>query len=210
MFDEAVHALFEMSDFDSSSPNLKFVLVGQSMVGKTSIANVIQNGEFVPDQRSTIGACFQIKQLELKKGKINVHVWDTAGQERFKALTPMYYRDAQIVLLVYAIDNRDSFSEVETWYQGLVADCFPMPLVVIVANKADLVGVVPEEEGRQLAERLNGLFYQVSAKCDPQKVNDMFVEVTEKYVTDENNVFVEDTGHVVVSAKKSHKKRCCA
>ena len=40
---------------------------------------------------------------------------DTAGQERFKSLPKKYYRDADAVLLLFDVNNRESFDEVNNW-----------------------------------------------------------------------------------------------
>ena len=44
-----------------------------------------------------------------------LQIWDTAGQERYKALTPMYYRDAHAAICVYDITNAESFKGVQDW-----------------------------------------------------------------------------------------------
>lgn len=171
-----------MSSFDTSAPNIKLVILGQTMVGKTSLVNVIHGGKFIPEQTATVGACFQIKNVVVDGQSINIHLWDTAGQERFRALTPMYYRDAQIALLVYSVANRDSFTEIREWHRGLVQDCPIMPKVVLVANKSDLAdkeGTVPESEGRKLAEEIDATFFQVSARCDEDGVRKMFDKISE-------------------------------
>ena len=40
---------------------------------------------------------------------IKLQLWDTAGEERFRALTPMYYKDAQAILLCFALNAQESF-----------------------------------------------------------------------------------------------------
>ena len=107
--------------------SIKIVLLGETGVGKTSIVNVVHGGEFIPEQTSTIGACFQIHKIKIGDQLVNLHLWDTAGRERFRALTPMYYRDAQCALLVYAINNSESFETIRQWYGGLKNDCQDMP-----------------------------------------------------------------------------------
>lgn len=44
---------------------------------------------------------------------------DTAGQERYHSLAPMYYRGAQAAIVVYDIQNQDSFVRAQTWVKEL-------------------------------------------------------------------------------------------
>ncbi len=48
-----------------------------------------------------------------------MQIWDTAGQERFRTLTQSYYKGAYGIILVYAIDDLDSFKEIEIWIQNV-------------------------------------------------------------------------------------------
>jgi small GTP-binding protein len=148
-------------------PSVKLVLLGQSSVGKTSIMTVANDGDFIPDQSATVGACFHVKMMKVGDTPIKFHIWDTAGQEQFRALTPMYYRDAQFALLVYAINDHNTFDDVTVVYADLLEDCSPLPHIVLVGNKIDLVGSrqVTLEEGRALAKRLSAQFFEVSAKA---------------------------------------------
>ena len=200
-----------MSHDQESMPNVKLVLLGESTVGKTSIVNVAHRGEFIPDQTSTIGACFQIKKMKVGDATVKLHLWDTAGQERFRSLAPMYYRDAQYALLIYAIDNRDSFSSIETWYSGLVEDCSVLPHIVLIGNKTDLVDsrTVTTEEGRDLANKLKAKFYEVSAKTDHDGIVNMFQDIAnEAYKEMENDQNANNAPAQPIVAKQE-KKKCC-
>ena len=48
-----------------------------------------------------------------------MQLWDTAGQEKYKALTPMYYRDAVGAIIVYDITSTPSFEAVKSWIKNL-------------------------------------------------------------------------------------------
>lgn len=161
------------------TPSMKLVLLGQSTVGKTSIITVADGGSLIPDQSATVGACFHIKKMNVGNTTIKFHIWDTAGQDRFKALAPMYYRDAQIALLVYAIDTRESFEDIDEWYNSLQEDCSPLPHIGVVGNKIDLVDrrEVTLDEGRALSKRLNAMFFEISAKADAASVRRMLEEI---------------------------------
>jgi small GTP-binding protein len=165
-----------------SSPNVKLVFLGESTVGKTSIISVAHGGTLNAESSATVGACFHIKKLVVEDTEVKLHIWDTAGQERFRALAPMYYRDAHFALLIYAIDNRDSFTEVSTWYKALTDECDEMPQIVIVGNKIDLVHnrAVAMEEGRSLASELDAMFFEVSAKADSGQIKIMLEEIALK------------------------------
>lgn len=173
-------------DPTANSPNIKLVLLGESTVGKTSIVNVVHGGEYIPEQTATIGACFHIKVMKVGNVVIKLHIWDTAGQERFRSLAPMYYRDAQFALLTYAIDNKDSFQTLETWYQGLVDDCITMPNVLIVGNKSDREEQrqISREEGQELANKLNAKFFEISAKEDHEGIKKMLDVIAQDAVAE--------------------------
>ena len=69
---------------------------------------------------------------------IQFKIWDSAGQERFKSLTSGYFRNADAAILVYSIDNEESFDGLHLWTREL-DKCGKDNLVkVIVGNKSDL------------------------------------------------------------------------
>ena len=52
-------------------------------------------------------------------GQLKLHIWDTGGQERFRAMAPLYYRDALGALIVYDCSDPSSFESVRYWVQEL-------------------------------------------------------------------------------------------
>merc|ERR1711935_738522 len=51
-----------------------------------------------------------VKNLEVKGyGKTLAVLWDTAGEETFSAVTATLIKKSHAVMLLYAIDNRDTF-----------------------------------------------------------------------------------------------------
>ena len=192
-------------------PNVKLVLLGESTVGKTSIVNVAHRGEFIQDQTSTIGACFQIKKMKVGDATVKLHLWDTAGQERFRSLAPMYYRDAQYALLIYAIDNKDSFNSIETWHNGLVEDCSVLPHIVLIGNKTDLIDsrTVSTEEGKALASKLKAKFYEVSAKSDHEGIVQMFQEIADEAYKEMQTDDDMNSAPIQPVEQKKPKGGCC-
>ncbi|OLQ06313.1 Ras-related protein RABF1 [Symbiodinium microadriaticum] len=78
-----------------STIEAKIVLLGDSGVGKSSLALRFCQGRFNPYHEVTIGAAFLQQIVRLRDGsQLKLHVWDTGGQERFRAMTHLYYRDA--------------------------------------------------------------------------------------------------------------------
>jgi small GTP-binding protein len=165
-------------------PRMKLVLLGETTVGKTSIMHTISTGAFLEQQTATVGASFYSHVVAAGGAETRLHIWDTAGQEQYRALAPMYYRDAQVAILVYAVDNQESFLKIEGWYNALADDCLQIPRLAIAGNKIDLVEkrVVTFSEGKDLATKLNARFFEVSAKKDPLGIERMIREIAEDAV----------------------------
>ncbi|KAF9357126.1 hypothetical protein BGX26_004243 [Mortierella sp. AD094] len=161
-----------MSDSHSSSETvatLKLLLIGSSGTGKSSLLMRFVDGVFLaPDEISaTIGVDFKVKVIDVEGKKYKLTIWDTAGQERFRTLTSSYYRGAQGVILVYDVSNRDSFNDLQTWFNELDTYCSSKEVVrMIVGNKVDKESSreVSRHEGQELAQKLQTLFVECSAK----------------------------------------------
>jgi small GTP-binding protein len=54
----------------------------------------------------TIGISYVYKVISVEDIKIKLQIWDTAGQDKYKTITKNYYRNAQGVLIVFALDCR--------------------------------------------------------------------------------------------------------
>ena len=104
-----------MSDDTKSNPlTLKFIMIGNSEVGKTSLIHRYINNEFV-QQISTIGVEFERKKMTIDKKEIEVKIFDTAGQDRFRTIVKQYYQGSDIILIVFALDQLTSGDEIKYW-----------------------------------------------------------------------------------------------
>jgi small GTP-binding protein len=59
---------------------LKYLVVGDSGVGKTSLLVRYCEDTFQTDYLSTIGVDFKMKRIEIDDFLITLNIWDTAGQ----------------------------------------------------------------------------------------------------------------------------------
>ena len=105
---------------------------------------------------------------------------DTAGQERFRALGPIYYRDANGAVLVFDIIDQDSFAKVQSWVKELRAMLDRDVPIMIVGNKVDLERnrKVKEEEARAYAETVGATYMETSVKLN-RNVNETFLKIAQ-------------------------------
>ena len=110
-----------MQNNNSQKPlECKVVFLGDSGVGKSSISQRYCNNIFSDSHEVTIGGAYLQNQIVLKNGKpLKMHLWDTGGEERFRAMAPLYYRDANAAILVYDVSDAKSFSSIEFWLKEL-------------------------------------------------------------------------------------------
>ena len=63
----------------------KIILVGDSMVGKSSIVQRYANNEFKLGYKSTVGVDFILRTIEIDGFTLHLRIWDTAGHEIFQS-----------------------------------------------------------------------------------------------------------------------------
>merc|ERR1712228_359629 len=97
----------------------KFVLIGNSQVGKTSLYWRFCDGVFNSIYYQHYDIDFRIRTIDIDDVKIRCLVYDTYGQERFRTITQSYYGRANGILMVYDITNNDSFENIKYWNQEI-------------------------------------------------------------------------------------------
>lgn len=117
----------------------KIILIGDSGVGKTTIAHRFYSGYFYPAIETTIGAAYFQKNIILDNNTFKLHIWDTAGQERYHSLVKIYYRNSHAAIFVFDLTNRDSFLNMNMWINYYFAENDnPNSKIIIVGNKSDI------------------------------------------------------------------------
>ncbi len=193
-------------------PQLKIVIIGESSVGKSAIINQYINQIFIEQAITTIGTDKFSKFEIINNQKIKLNVWDTAGQERFRSLSPLFLKGSNIVLMVYDITNKFSFTELNNFWIEKVKDNTDNIILGVIANKSDLydMEVVPIEEGKKFASDINGVFFETSAR-NLETVRNVFIKLVgvylEKYGNSVNQTFGESLDNSQDNIKK--KRNCC-
>ena len=143
----------------------KFILVGDSGVGKTSMCKMFCESVFEENQTQTIGLEFARRFVDIRGTSIKIQFWDTAGQERFRSITKSYFRSAAAVFVVYDVTNRNTFNSVVDWINDAVNLSPPKSVKVMVGNKTDLLSrrEVPGVEAKDLAEKHGFAYFETSA-----------------------------------------------
>ena len=134
-----------MSDDDT----LKFVILGEGRVGKTSILSKYFYKKFNEGEKSTINPAFYEKDVSYKGKNVHLKFWDTAGQEQFNAISTMYYQGAVGALLVYEVSIFETFEKVKTWVNTLQEVVGKDIIFVIAGNKFDLMDKTKMEQQKQ-------------------------------------------------------------
>ena len=172
---------------EEDAQHFKLIFLGDQYVGKSSILNRFYQDKFEADYQATIGLDFHSKNVTINGNNIRLLLYDTAGQEKFKSLIPMYIRDANIILVVYDITNKDTFTHTEHWVNETKELKRDDAIFVLVGNKIDLEEnrVVTRKEAEDFATEKGFLFHEVSAKTGDQ-VQELFTtkiypEIARKY-----------------------------
>ena len=167
--------------------SLSFILIGDSNVGKTNFLSRYIKNSFNLIFVSSINSINNEQKMIMINNKnfYEITIWDTAGQERFRSLPKTYYRNADGILLLFNINDKSTFEDVNKWMsdvnenidrgeEGEEKDI----VIYILGNKIDLIDnddedankeeekkeKVTKEEIEELANKLKVKYYDISCK----------------------------------------------
>jgi len=212
---------FLPEDYPQYDLSFKLIFIGDSSVGKSCLTTKAVKNNFEEYYQATVGFEFLTFNMKVNDKVIKLQIWDTCGQEIYKSLISNFYRNSSLAVLVYAIDNKESFTHVENWLNDLKSQANEDVRIFLVGNKADLEDdrKVTKEEGEKykLDQHLD-LFMETSAKTG-QNARNVLIEAAKILYNDYLKFDENNSGNVPTPKKKGteliakpakkEKKGCC-
>ena len=154
-------------NFDNYDLSFKIIIIGNSGVGKTNLSNRAIRKKFETNHCMTIGFEFFSFNININNKNLRLQIWDTCGQEVYRSLIQNFYKNSSLAVLVYSIDDRKSFEEINFWFKEVKQYSNSNIKIFLIGNKTDLneIRKVSTEEGLNFYNdfKLN-LFCESSAK----------------------------------------------
>ena len=192
---------------EENALDIKIILLGETGTGKTNLINTYYGKPFDPNTQTTSECKYDVKKLEINNRLCAVNIWDTIGQEQYRAITKSFIRGTDIVILVYDITRRDTFLELNYWFDIASLELGKDVAFGVVGNKNDLYlsSDVTSEEGENFAHQKDAIFSLASAKTDPESFKDLVEKLLEKYLKNKN-VIKKEENIIILNEGESKKK----
>ncbi|XP_006801571.1 ras-related protein Rab-34a isoform X1 [Neolamprologus brichardi] len=205
----------------------KVIVVGDLAVGKTCLINRFCKDTFDKNYKATIGVDFEMERFEVLGVPFSLQLWDTAGQERFKCIASTYYRGAQVVIIVFDVNDIASLGHARQWLEDALKENDPTAVqLFLVGTKKDLSSPAQysqiEQDAVKLANEIQAEYWAVSSLTG-ENVREFFFRVAS--LAFETNVLAEleksgsrQIGDVVrinsnsnnlYAASKKKQSNCC-
>ncbi|KAM9992349.1 hypothetical protein ACTFIY_009790 [Dictyostelium cf. discoideum] len=191
----------------------KFIFVGDSGVGKSSILLRFTEDTFTETYISTIGVDFKIKTVYIEGKAIKLQIWDTAGQERFRVHNNSQYRGCHAVMVVYDVTDQRSFENVAKWIQEIERYARDNVIKMVIGNKNDLVSqkVVDPFLAQEFADSLDITFKETSAK-QAINIEDAFISLVklciDRMEEDKPSSTSSSSSTIILKKPRSQKSNC--
>ena len=125
-------------DYNQYDLSFKMIVIGDAGVGKSCLTTKASKGIFEETYSATIGFEFLVFNVKINDKVVKLQIWDTCGQELYRSLISSFYRNASLAMMVYAIDNKESFNHIESWLKEVKLQSNPDIKIFLIGNKSDL------------------------------------------------------------------------
>ncbi len=156
----------------------KIIVIGDSFVGKSCLTTRGTKNSFEEGYNATVGFEFITSNIKINDKVCKMQIWDTCGQEVYRSLITNFYRNSSLAILVYSIDNQDSFDNLELWLKELKTFSSPDAKVFLIGNKADLEQKrkITKEMGEKYKDQMNLDFFCESSAKTGLNASKIFIE----------------------------------
>ena len=199
------------NDKNNEEIQMKFLLIGEQAVGKSSLINQYIEGKFEENLLCAAGLDLKKKYIKINQTSIKLMIYDTAGHERFRTLSKNQISSTKGILIVYDVTEKESFEALNFWMKSFKENGNKDAICLIIGNKIDLENkrVIGYDEGKKFAEKYGVKFIETSAKS-AVGVNEAFYSVAKEIFDNEINVddIIIEGNNKKKKNKYNEKKSC--
>ena len=170
---------------DEEDDSIKVILVGEAGTGKTSLINSVQGKTFTPGEQLSSMTCSFVKvKRNILDIPITINLWDTIGQEKFRSLTKLFLNGSKIVIFVFDITQKETFTALDYWIETINSELGTSPIRGLAANKQDLFDkqTVDDQTIQEYADK-NGIPFTLTSAMNPLSFITLLDGLIEKYLT---------------------------
>ena len=153
--------------------------------------------------------CKIIKIINDREYTINL--WDTIGQEKYRALTKVFFKYSEIVILVFDNTNKKSFDALDYWYETVENELGSDPIKGLAANKEDLFEdqKVKDDMIKEYA-RKKGIKFEYTTATSPKNFDKLLEQLLVQYINKWAKIDKKKVSGKKLAKKKGGKnKKCC-
>ena len=145
---------------------LKFIMLGDTCVGKTPFSDRYFKFMFSGKYCGTIGINKEIKYVKIYDNIYKITLWDTAGNDKFKCFPMKCCQNADGFLLLFDLTNKNTFDSIFYWIKTIKENSNQnKPLIYLIGNKVDLPNLeISTEEAEELAKSFGIKYFEISCK----------------------------------------------
>ena len=141
-------------DYIQYDLSFKLIVIGDCGVGKSCLTSRATTNLFDDGYSTTLGFEFVTFNVKINGQIIKLQIWDTCGQETYRSLITNFFRSASLAIVVYAINSKESFENIEMWMRELRIHSSPDVKLFLIGNKVDLENErkITKEQGENFAK----------------------------------------------------------
>ena len=202
---------------------IKFVIIGDKKVGKTTLVNLYTKNKVIRDYKETTSIEIYKAKSKINKKDFIIKIIDTPNNKQFLNIIKDEYKNTNYILIIFDLTNRETFLSLNEWINHCRSVQNQNIDLILIGNKSDLNQdrVVSTEEAKKFASDNNIKYFEISAH-NINDINNLFNDA----ISDLFNKFNDDYNDLasttlIVTDKDSelkiklntdyrnNKKSCC-
>ena len=202
---------------------IKFVLIGDKKVGKTTIVNYYTNNKVIQEYNETPETKLYKANAKINNKDFIIKIIDTPSNKQFLNIIKREYQNANYILIVFDLTNRETFLSLNEWINHCRSVQNQNMDLILIGNKSDLNQnrVVSTEEAKKFASDNNIEYFEISAynKDDIKNIFDNAISGLFKKINDDYNTLSSTTifgfeqgsrlSITVNNENNRNNKKCC-